>query len=340
MSQQWQDFLATQSEIVSNNLASLESDCCLIPLMDFGVLHVTGNDAKTFLQGQVTCNLNDVTVNQSMLGAHCNLKGRMQSLFRIFQDEHDSAYFLMMPASMLAPASTHFKKYALFSKVSFDATNSMMGLGVYGSHSKELLCKMFGEITQLIKPYDSLIIKTSTDTYYITLLPGQHTRFEIWGNANSIKSLWMSLTTYCKVLKPLAWELLEIQAGIPTIYPQTIDQVLPHHANLSILNGISYTKGCYLGQEIIARMQYRGKIKKHLYRAYVQGSTVLPQPGTEIFTGADTTEPGIVLRSAINDLGNIELLVVMDDKYSNFENVSLNLADEPKVLHLDLPYNC
>lgn len=340
----WQDFLHAQGyfDVSTASLASLAEFPCLSALTDRALLSMTGNDAKKFLQGQITANVNDVTVTKSTLGAHCNLKGRMQSLFRLFLQHHDlsqESYYLALPKAMLSQTQANFKKYALFSKVVIETEQSLAGIGLYGANIGSLLTASFPEIMTLQQPYDYFIKQTSKGVCSISRLPGQHPRFEIWGTPEFMITLWSDYALACKIVAPQAWELLDIQAGLPTIYPQTIDEVLPHHANLSILNGISYTKGCYLGQEIIARMQYRGKIKKHLYRGFVQGSQVKPEPGAAVCcTGDSASEPGIVLRAAENASKNIELLMVLDDQFNNFENVFLYSADGPKIHRLDLPY--
>ncbi len=313
-----------------------EQQNIITELSTIGLLSIKGSDAKSFLQGQITCNLNDLSPHKSLLGAHCNLKGRMQSLFRIFNDPHDKTsmhYYLAMPASMLTIAQQNFKKFAMFSKIEIDISSEFSGIGLYGPD--------VGNEFNLAQNYDCVSKETNFGSYHITRLPGTYPRYEIWGNSDVIKHLWLNFISNCKPLLPSAWELLDIQSGIPTIYPSTVDLILPHHANLSMLNGISFDKGCYLGQEVIARMQYRGKIKKHLYRAFVQGGEKTPEPGAEIFSEPFSANeaPGIVVRASETGTSSYELLVILDEQYQNFENVRLYSADGPKVHRLDLPYS-
>ncbi len=352
MLQYWHEFVKEQGGIFAGpnllhfglpqqELSALGIQDCIIPLTTLGTLSFHGVDAKQFLQGQITSNVNDITPQQSGLSAHCNLKGRMQSLFRIFQIETPpaSTYHLCMPTEIIDSALLDFKKYALFSKVTIESAQHIVGLGLYGPTADARLYEHIPQTKTLLKPYDCLTQIIGGATYTICRLPGQHPRYDIWAKPEDMSNLWLRLITHCKPVLPTSWELLEIQSGIPTIYQKTIGEILPHHANLSILNGISYTKGCYLGQEIIARMQYKGKIKKHLYRAFIQDSKEKPTPGALVYADVPSNESGIVLRVAENSYGAIELLLVLDDQANNFNNVCLYSADGPKVHRLDLPYS-
>jgi hypothetical protein len=163
-----------------------------------GLLRIAGVDAKRFLQGQLTCNVDEVTTTEYRLGAHCNPAGRIISLFRLFLYHDD--YYMQMPRETVPVALTALKKYAVFFKVALsDVSDALIFIG------------------------------------------------------------------YCK--NPLTLKQEDIHAGIVAIYPETSAKFLPHEINLPELNGVSFNKGCYTGQEIIARMHYRGKSKYHLYHA-------------------------------------------------------------------------
>ena len=315
-------------------MMALEQQNGMTELSTLGLLSIKGLDAKTFLQGQVTCNLNDITPQKSLLGAHCNLKGRMQSIFRIFLDSHDKTsmhYYLCLPQPMLAIAQQNFKKFALFSKVDITIATDLVGIGLYGTHAGKI---------HLEHDYDCVSKETKNGVCHISRIPGSIPRYELWGTKEVINQISSTIASSTQPVLPHIWELLDIQAGIPTVYPSTIDQILPHHANLSILKGISYDKGCYLGQEIIARMQYRGKIKKHMYRAFIQESDTLPVPGAQVVCEPflDNEAPGMVVRASKTEHNGSELLIVLDEQYQHFENIRLYSADGPKVHRLDLPY--
>lgn len=348
MLQYWHDFLINQGGIFSSEeslhfgtpqeaLSALGKQDGMTGLTQLGLLKIDGQDAKQFLQGQITLNLNDINPKQSGLGAHCDIKGRMQSLFRVFQTDQPSAYYLCMPYDMLLSTLQGFKKYALFSRVSIETVNNLAAIGLYGPSIDKRVNQLIPQSHQLQNDYECLTHTVNDDSYTLCRLPGEYPRFEIWASPQALINLWLKLKDSCTLVPSQAWELLDIQSGIPAVYTKTIGSILPHHANLSILKGISYSKGCYLGQEIIARMQYKGKIKKHLYRAYVQSAKEIPAPGDLVY-GDALSEPGIVLRCAQNKDSAFEMLIVIDDQFKNFENVCLYSADGPKVHRLDLPY--
>ncbi len=178
----------------------------------FGLVKISGPEAKKFLQGQLTCNLEEVSETQSRLGAHCNPQGRVLFLFRIFLFQ--SAYYLVLPREIVSSALLSLKKYAPFFKLEL-------------SNASE----------------------------------------------NSPTALMEQAAA--------EWRYFDLSQGIPQVYPETSALFLPHELKLHELQGLSWDKGCYTGQEIIARMHYKGKLKNHLYRATLQ-TPALPRPGAEL----------------------------------------------------------
>jgi tRNA-modifying protein YgfZ len=296
----------------------------ITPLPQWGILGLSGPDAKAFLQGQITCNLEEVTLTQNKLGGHCNLKGRLQSLFQVLLVEQQGAplYLLIMPIENLTQATQQFKKFALFSKVTFtDLTKTMPLIGLCSDNT----------------PWSDLALNhchtetLSMGQYTVRRLIGKIARFEIICHSPSVfESLWSTLKKTHHEITPNQWDEYDILSGIPTIYPQTADKVLPHHLNLVALGGISFDKGCYLGQEIIARMHYKGKIKKHLYSAFVKSASK-PQAGDPILVeeAPESSQPGIVIRTACIKNG-YHVLIVLDESDANSQRLKWN--DSPVIL--------
>lgn len=280
----------------------------MITLTHWGLLEITGPDAKTFLQGQITCHMDNVTPVQGVFAGHCNLKGRLQSLFQIIQIENEAApcYLLIMPREMISPTKQQFKKYALFSKVSFSEKSEAMPLIGICSDNNEW---------STLAPNACLTQSVAAGNYTVIRLQDDLPRFIIVCHSLAVyETLFPALQQNHSMIASGQWEAYDIAAKLPTLYPQTIDTTLPHHANLVALGGISFDKGCYLGQEIIARMHYKGKIKKHLYVARVESPTA-PLPGAPITVanGNENLAPGLILRVASNAT-NHQLLVVIDDE--------------------------
>lgn len=297
-------------------------------LSHLGLLSVQGEDAKKFLQGQVTCNLNDITPEQSRLTAHCNLKGRMQSLFRIVELKNPSnhaQYLLVLPISMQQAVKQDLKKYALFSKVQIEECSNLQILGLDG---------LLPQIPSL--EVDQCFSHSSNEeSYTLYRIPGIPPRYEMIGQSTSIEETISQLSSQAKEISPQEWELWDIFAGLPAVFPQTIDQLLPHHVNLITLNGVSFTKGCYLGQEVIARMHYKGKIKKHLYHVLAPANSGA-HAGDPIFVkDASASEaPGIVVRVAQSEQGD-HLLVVLDEQHAAFDHVTLKSPEGLRLNRVD-----
>lgn len=256
----WQTFLklnVKKNTYLTNNY--------LTDLSFLGLLQISGYDAIKFLQGQLTCDLAEITPTESRLGAHCNPQGRVISLFRLFFYKEN--YYLQMPHSLLPIAIAALKKYAIFFKVALqDVSDQWVRIGYRGND----LIKGFpvpNHPDELIQFDDCIVIHLNG-------------RYEILGPFEKISPLWKTLATHAQLSKK-EWQRSDIQLGIPQIYPETSEKFLPHELNLPKLNAVSFKKGCFTGQEIIARMQYRGKLKKTLYSITLDAE-VIPKRGHDI----------------------------------------------------------
>jgi hypothetical protein len=263
----------------------------------------------------------------------------MQSLFRLSAIEQADGllqYFLTLPISMVAPVEQSLKKYALFSKVQIeDYSNKLAKIGLCGESITHHLPQSLAPLCAGLAPDDCLHF----EGLMICRIPGLQSRYEITGQTDIIDSLTSKLSAHCDLDSTMAWELWDIEAGLPTVYPSTTDQFLPHHVNLIQLKGISFSKGCYLGQEVVARMHYRGKIKKHMYHASTQHQSGA-MPGDPIFVKEATSSeaPGAVVRVAQSATQD-HLLVILDEQYANFDNITLHSLEGLKLSRLELPYS-
>lgn len=272
-----------------------------IPLSNTGLLRIFGPQAKQFLQGQLTCNLDEITHTQTRLGAQCNPQGRIIHFFRLFY--HQDSYYLLMPTSLIPIAMNALKKYAVFFKVEIsDASHTLSVMGVCGEQ-----LPIFPQLPQHI---DELVF---TDECIIIKLAG---RFLMIGSPTQLSHLQEKfLTNNLHKLEYETWLQFNFQDNLPTIYPETSEKFLPHELLLPQLNAISFEKGCYTGQEIIARMQYRGKAKYQLQQCSVVTESI-PERGADIYdathavgmlvdyykTGYNTYQLQLTTTSQENDL--------------------------------------
>lgn len=227
-------------------------------LTESGFLEISGKDAGTFLQGQLTCDVLDPSSSFNHPGAHCNPQGRIISLFHLIRRE--DAYYLCMPASMVPVTLQALKKYAVFFKaVLKDASSDMRAIGISG-----------------ISPPD-----LNSPNLMLASLPRQSSRQIIAGPRDCVAT-FLNHQSASALHSQKEWDRLNILDEIPSIYPQTAGKFLPHEIDLVALDAVSLTKGCYTGQEVIARMHYRGKLKTHLYKASID-NTIMPEPGSDVY---------------------------------------------------------
>ncbi len=310
----------------------------LINLTNAGLIGITGSDSKSFLQGQLTCHLEEVSATQSTLAARCNLQGRVRALFRLSLLPHPESpqYIIRLPSSMVDSLTKDLKQYAIFSKVEINNLSpSFSSLGLVGEKVPLLLQDIFQKTIRLdVNQCENVDFNKAT--LQICRLAGETARFEIIGPTSAIDDLKNKIMPTCVEASPNLWDECDIQAGIPAIYPETQDQFLPHHLNLVALGAIHFKKGCYLGQEIIARMHYKGKIKKGLYRLHCETSDKLPKPGDPILEASSSENDsfGNVVSICQTETG-CELLAILDNQLSH-EDLMLSTPKGPRLSVKDL----
>ena len=290
-----------------------------------GVLAVRGSDAAKFLQGQLTCNLNYLSDTQASLGARCTQKGRMQSSFRILLQ--GDGVLLAMASELLEPQLADLKKYAVFSKSKLtdeSAAWSRFGLVNADSALANLELELPAETDSVARNEYLIAIRVSPD------------RSELWVPSDRADAVKAQLSETLDQADLNEWLLGQIRAGIGQVMPQTRELFIPQMLNLQAVGGVSFKKGCYTGQEIVARMQYLGKLKRRLYRLSLD-SAQMPEPGTPLFSPSHSSSIGEVVIAAKADQV-IELLAVLQAEAADSGDVHLGTLEGPGLRLLDLPY--
>jgi folate-binding protein YgfZ len=298
-----------------------------------GLIGAYGDDATDFLQGQFTNDLKQVSPTQSQLSAFCNSKGRMLAMFRIFQ--RDGTYYLRLSRQTLEETLKKLRMYILRSKVTLeDASESFVHIGFSGPGAENQLKDAVGKIPEGI---DATV---QIGGLTIIRIPGLNPRFEIIGELEPAKKLWSRLDVHAAPVGAAAWGLLDILAGIPNIYANTVEEFVPQMVNLQALNGISFTKGCYTGQEIVARTHYLGKLKRRMYLAHIDSNEV-PQPGDSVV--AENTEgdqsAGKIVDSNASPGGGYDVLAVIVISSAQAGKVHLHNQEGPLLQMRELPYS-
>lgn len=248
---------------IENELQCTQNQNVICDLSHLGLLEVSGDDAVTFLQGQVTNDVRLIGDNHAHYTGYCSPKGRLLALFFAFS--HNQKLHLEFNQKLLEPIAKRLKMYVMRAKVTInDVSDSTVKIGLSGNNIADLLAPFFATVPKLA--YES----ASTENGTIICMPNAGIpRYQIIGNTEQAKALWQTLKKDCKPVGKACWEWLEIQAGIPDVYPSTQEEFVPQMLNLDALSAINYKKGCYTGQEIVARTHYLGKVKRRTQLAHI-----------------------------------------------------------------------
>jgi folate-binding protein YgfZ len=294
---------------------------------DLAVLAINGMDSAKFLQGQLTCNLQDITLQQSRLGAHCTHKGRMIASFRLLQTAEQN-YLFLLPKETLAALQKSLSKYIVFSKAKLhDASSDYVLRGISGADARQRITEVFGAAPDAVNMQQNsangtaICINPSTPRY-LCVIP-QAAAVAVDG----------ALSASAQTTDKNFWNACNIRDGIGFVRTETIEEFIPQMLNLQALDGISFTKGCYTGQEIVARMQYRGILKKAMYR--ISGSGTAPLPNTAVFQENNTQAVGHIVNAENIDEKNWEALAVIN--HDAIEH-ALHLENTSGITVLTLPY--
>jgi folate-binding protein YgfZ len=240
-------------------------------LTHWGVLRASGADAATFLHNQLTQDFVLLKDPQARLAAFCNAKGRMQASFIGFK-RGDSEVLLVMHRSLLAQTLKRLSMFVLRAKVQLtDVSDTTALYGALGASAQALLPQT--------TPWSRHALDAHTDA--VALYPA-------WGQA---RALWVGPPGSAPAGPPItldAWNWAEVHAGVAMLEPASFEAFVPQMLNYESVDGVNFKKGCYPGQEVVARSQFRGTLKR---RAYVVHCAATVQAGQEVFSAADPSQP-------------------------------------------------
>jgi len=246
MNSNWYDFLSTQGAVFEKDdllfPLSTTSKQRLYAIKHLAILQVNGKDSAQLLQGQATCQINDIVENKFSFGAFCTPQGKTISSFLITKQQ--DSFLLILPTELLEKIQKRLQLYILRADVQLtDCRETLCLLGFY----------------DLDKP-PTLGVSLLKQTKRSLLICDTETAIQHWQN---------SAFTPCPTNE---WAYLDALAGIPWLNTETTEEFIPQMLNIDKLGGISFNKGCYTGQEIVARTHYLGKAKRQLYWGEVESS--------------------------------------------------------------------
>ncbi len=340
MTNDWKKFLSERGATIIHEGVTFDNQIhsppqWICPLAGCGIIAFSGNDAATFLQGQITCNINLVTETKSTLGAYCNPKGRTIIIFRAFKI--GSTFYWLGPAQLLPAVIKRLKMYILRSEVQIqDVTERWRQIGIsnlpkefpaFGSAT----LKTPGENGETVVSGNVVVIKPSSFSERLMILAPEE----------QAKSLWLDMADSRKYQETnsVKWEEMDIRDGIPNLVNETSEQFIPQMLNLDLLDGIGLDKGCYTGQEIVARTHYLGKLKQRMFLTSCDCNQQII-PNAPIYDGDDQPHQSVghVVSSVAQNKGSQIMLVVLRISSAGSARLRLQATECNNITVLELPY--
>ena len=323
----WQAFLVSRGAIptaagtpdlgnAAAEVVAARDGTIVADLSHNALLHVTGDDATKFLHGQFTNDVAALVEGAAQWNGWCSAKGRLLATFLLWK--RADGYFLLLPADIAAGVAKKLSMYVLRSKVKIeDVSRWYVPIGFAGKSAGVIAAREFGHTPDPLR---------SVQKEGAAIIALDAERFVILAPSEGAPALWNRLEAHATPTGSDAWEWKAIHAGIPTVVAATQEAFVPQMANFELVGGVSFKKGCYPGQEIVARTQYRGGLKRRMALAHV-ASDKRPAPGQSLYSGAFGDQAaGTVVNAAPAPEGGWDLLAVAQLE-------SLRTAD----LHLESP---
>ena len=307
--------------------AALRGAVCA-PLAELGVITVTGEDGARFLHGQLTNDIEHLGVDRLALNGYCTAKGRLLATFRVWRDAQ--AIHLLLPRELLPGVLKRLSMFVLRAKARLaDATDGWHVCAVFGNGAGEKLRALGGALpaaagecvdfggARLARLHGA----SSVPERFLVLAPAAETASTAWLSglpAVGSGAFWWS----------------EIDAGVPTVFAATQERFVPQMINFEVIGGVSFTKGCYPGQEVVARSQYRGKLRRRMQLAHGEAAAA---PGADVFAEGEPEAAGTVVMAATAPGGGFDLLLECPQEKAEAP-LRLGAADGPRLELRALPY--
>lgn len=356
MTSQWRDLLP-QAAAASSTELSLDADALAAQFdalrngsfvslaSDTGLIAVNGADAAAFLHGQLTNDVERLAPAQARLAGYCSAKGRLLATFLMWRDASaDATIYLACGADVQAGVQKRLSMFVLRAKAKLtDGTATHVLLQVGGPAAEAVLAGTFASL-----PDSALAAAHGT----LGDAPTSLVRLRDAGTARALPrflwsvpvaqagAAWASLTQAAGVVTVApdiaAW--LDVHSGVARVTSATQEQFVPQMINWEVVGGVNFRKGCYPGQEVVARSQYRGTIKRRLHLAHIDGAP--PQPGQALVETSDPDQPcGMIVQAAVAPSGGYDALVELKLAAREANDVRLGAADGPALAFAELPYD-
>ena len=309
--------LATQGVIVA--------DLSCLNLIQFA-----GEDAQSFLQGQLSNDVRLLDGNNAQYTSYNTPKGRMLANGLLWQSATNT-YVLQLPASLREAIQKRLTMFVLRAKVKVsDVSDEWVRLGVGGLSAAAVLAQVLGDLPS------TLLGRAPFEHGSVMRLPGDN--FELLIAPDQAHTIWDKLMPLAKPVGNACWDALLIRAGIPTLLPATQEQFVAQMLNYELIGGVNFKKGCYPGQEIVARTQYLGKPKRRMYLAHIDASEA-PQAGDALYSDdLPDQATGMIVNAAPALDNGFDVLAVIQSSSAETHALHLKSIQGPALVLQALPY--
>ena len=309
---------------------AINNGTVIAALSHYSIITASGDDASDFLQNQLSNDIKQVDDTHSQLSSYCSPKGRMLASFRIFKFKNQIQ--LRLPVDTLEATLKRLNMFIMRSQVTLeDNSHTLAGFGICGNEADSILSN-----AGLTAP-ENMDGVSQQNGLCIIRIPGTHPRFEIYGEPAELIKLWDKCAVQATPVGADVWSLQDIWTGLPDITINTVEAFVPQMTNLHAINGISFKKGCYPGQEVVARMHYLGKLKRCMYRAHID-TELAPHAGDNLYSSGSEDSVGKIVTAVPAPQGGVDALAVLQIAQVEQHSVYLGSKEGVKLEFIDLPY--
>ena len=336
----WQQYFALQGPTDGRPLTVADlADGFIAPIADLALIKAGGAEAASFLHKQLTNDVEHLGLNEARLAGYCSPKGRLMATFLMWRTADD--LFLQLPQTIAAALQKRLQMFVMRAKVTLsnvgEADDAPLMLGLGGHKAAAALATWFDALPEA--PYAKIDHALGTLIRLADACGAP--RYQWLMSKATAQAAWPVLTATLATGDDAAWMLSQVHAGVPQIDAPTQEKFVPQMVNWELLGGVNFKKGCYPGQEIVARSQYLGKLKRRTTLVTIDGAVQNDaiQAGDDLFSSLDPDQPcGTIVNAAPNGAGGIDALVEIKLTAIDEGVVSVGAIDGPAVRFLTMPY--
>ncbi|MDR8034331.1 CAF17-like 4Fe-4S cluster assembly/insertion protein YgfZ [Burkholderia cenocepacia] len=313
--------------------ADFDAPGACMPLPQFGVIDVAGDDAATFLHSQLTNDIEHLDAGSARLSGYCSPKGRLLASFLTWRAGHGVR--LLVSKDVQPAVQKRLSMFVLRAKAKLTDANDTLAVAGFAGDVRDALSGIFDALP------DGVHVKVDGPAGTLIRVPDAAGRKRyLWiGPRAEVDARLAALAGTLPVVSPAVWDWLDVRAGEPRITQPAVEQFVPQMVNFDVIGAVNFRKGCYPGQEVVARSQYRGTIKRRTALAHVAGETDTVHAGVELFHSDDPGQPcGMIVNAAAAPAGGVDALVEIKLAALDSATVHLGSADGPALAFDALPY--